>query len=285
MAILLNYDVYNLNCFDDDMSNVRDIQYAEVNGAIVDELMVRTKTDQGNTNVRETWNNDTAILARFQNSLEAGNVSNSGIKIVSFKIQRKLSTDLNSIDVGEVTNNGGVTEFYDYTQPNGSNLVYTIVPIGENGLDGVPIELNMTSSFSGIWLVDKDTNNVLPFDKAFSIGTADSTLNQTRTILETFSKYAQVYYSQNSYETLTLTTVVLPDDGTQSNTKYLDILNKFVTSHTPKVLKFDNGKIMVVDVGNVRTSTPTATWDGYDYFQLTVDVTEIQDFVSYMEGN
>lgn len=283
MALLLDFDVYDFSCFTDDLATVRDVTYAEVNGAIVDEFMVRENVEPI-INTRDTWYNDTRILAKFQNTLEAGNVYNNGIKIVSFNIKRKLATDLNSLDVGTLTSSTNNSyDFYDYTQPNG-NLVYTIIPIGENGLDGTPIDANVTSSFSGIWLVDKDTNNTLPFDKAFSLGNADSTLNQTRTILETFSKYAQVYYSENSYETLTLTTIVLPDDGTQSNAKYLDILNKFITNHTPKLLKFDTGKSLVVDVGNVRTSTPMATWNGYDYFQLTVDVTEIQDVISYLGG-
>lgn len=284
MGILIGYSTFGDEYFSDDLPSVNSITYAEFSGSIIDEISIR-KTDQSTSSIKETWQSDTILLALFQNSLEAGDINNDGVNIASFKVKRRLSTDLDSIDVGEVTYSASQLsyEFYDYTQPNG-NLIYTIVPIGENGLEGTPFNTNVTSSFSGIFLVDKDTNDVLAFDKSFNLGTVDSTLNQNRTILETFSKFAQVIYGQTSYETFTLTTVLLPDDGSQSNAKYLDVLNKFIMSHSPKVLKFDNGKIMVVDIGNVKSSTPTATWDGYDYAQITVDVTETQDFIQYMKG-
>lgn len=284
MGILIGYSTFGDEYFSDDLPSVNSITYAEFSGSIIDEISIR-KTDQSTSSIKETWQSDTILLALFQNSLEAGDINNDGVNIASFKVKRRLSTDLDSIDVGEVTYSASQLsyEFYDYTQPNG-NLIYTIVPVGENGLEGTPFNTNVTSSFSGIFLVDKDTNDVLAFDKSFNLGTVDSTLNQNRTILETFSKFAQVIYGQTSYETFTLTTVLLPDDGSQSNAKYLDVLNKFIMSHSPKVLKFDNGKIMVVDIGNVKSSTPTATWDGYDYTQITVDVTETQDFIQYMKG-
>lgn len=284
MGILIGYSTFGDEYFSDDLPSVNSITYAEFSGSIIDEISIR-KNDQSTSSIKETWQSDTILLALFQNSLEAGDINNDGVNIASFKVKRRLSTDLDSIDVGEVTYSASQLsyEFYDYTQPNG-NLIYTIVPVGENGLEGTPFNTNVTSSFSGIFLVDKDTNDVLAFDKSFNLGTVDSTLNQNRTILETFSKFAQVIYGQTSYETFTLTTVLLPDDGSQSNAKYLDVLNKFIMSHSPKVLKFDNGKIMVVDIGNVKSSTPTATWDGYDYAQITVDVTETQDFIQYMKG-
>lgn len=285
MSLLLNYSVYGYECFSDDLPSVSDIQYVSIGEAIVDEMMIRTKTDQGNTNVKETWNNDTVLLSKFQNSLEAGNINNSGIKISSFQIKRKLVTDLDSIDVGEVVFNGnGSYDFYDYTQQNG-NLLYTIVPMGENGLPGIPFDTNVTSSFSGIWLVDKDTNDVLVFDKSFNIGTVDTSPTQSRVLLSTFSKYPQIFYSgETNYESFTLSTVLIPDDGERSYSKYLDVLNKFILDHKPKIVKFDNGKCLVVDISNPKTSTPTTTWDGYDYIQLSVDVVETDDYISYMKG-
>lgn len=286
MGILIGYSFYGSEYFSDDLSAVRDITYAEFNDAIIDEIMVRGKTDQGTTNVRDTWNNDTYLLAKFQNSLEAGNVNNDGVKIASFEIKRKLATDLDSIHIGEVDFTTNLVEYYDFTQPNGEN-VYTIIPIGENGLDGTPIETNVTSSFSGVWLVNKDTNDVLVFDKTVgnNVGNVDTTMNQNRTLIETFAKYPQVFYgSELNYETFTLSTILLPDDGQQSYAKYLDVLNKFIIDHKPKIAKFDNGKVAVVDISNPKTSTPLVTWDGADYIQLSVDATEIADFIDFMKG-
>lgn len=283
MAILLDYSFYGYDYFDDNLATVRDIQYAELNAAIVDEFMVRENVEPM-INVKDTWDNDMRILAKFQNTLEAGNVYNNGVKIVSFKIKRKLATDLNSLDISTVTFNAtGNYDYFDTTQPNG-NLIYTIVPIGENGLDGTPVDANVLSQFSGTWLVDKNTNNVLAFDKVFNLGTIDSTYNKNRTVLEGFSKYPQVYYGQTGYESFTLTTVIVPDTGNTSSVNYVDIVKNFIDDFEPKLLKMDNGKMLVVDVGNMKTSTPTFTWDGNDYFQVSVDVTEIDSYENYLKG-
>lgn len=293
MSLLLNYSVYDYECFSDDLPAVSDMTYVEVGQSIIDELMIRTKTDQGNTDIRETWNNDTVLLAKFASSLEAGNINNDGVKIVSFKIKRKLVTDLDSIDVGDVMFSGNTNyDFYDYTQKNGNNL-YTVIPIGENGLDGVPFDTTVASSFEGTWLVDKDTNNMLVFDKALSttmsntgsIADISTSFSQSRVLIETFNKFPQVFYTgDTSFESFTLSTVLIPDDGDKSYSKYLDVLNKFINDHKPKLLKFDNGKAIIVDVSNPRTTTPMTTWDGFDYIILSVDVVEVDSYENYFSN-
>jgi hypothetical protein len=241
-------------------------------------------------NIDEKWDNTTSLLAKFNHSLEAGSIANSGNKIVKFRIVRREADQDENGDtyLGEISFDNSASAdltFDDITNPN-TNLIYTVIPVSENGLDGVPREIEVKSDFVGVWIVDKDTGEVLVFDKAIgNVGTVESTFNQQRTQIDTFGSYPQFYYSNDSgYEAFSLSTVILPDDGKRTGKKYKDILNKFIKDHNPKIVKLDTGRVFVADISNMRASSPMVTWDGADYMTITVDVNEIQDYPSYMKG-
>lgn len=287
MGLLLGYDYWGM-IPEDDATSLLTTKYIEVGFSIIDEININSKTNQGVSNVRSDWENTTIILAKFINSLEAGNASNSDNKIIKFKIVRRLLEQEQNEDIflGEVPYSAGTNvdlEFLDMTNPN-DNLTYSVIPVSESGLDGTPQEVSVKSDFTGIWIVDKDTKQVMVFDKAIgSVGNVDNTLNEDRIQIDTFYKYPQFYYGESQYESFTLTTVVLPDEGERLDKKYKEILKNFV-DHKPKIVKTDTGKIMVADISNVRTSVPMNNWDGYSYMQLTVDVTECEDYEAFMKG-
>jgi hypothetical protein len=241
-------------------------------------------------NIDEKWDNTTSLLAKFNHSLEAGSIANSGNKIVKFRIVRREADQDENGDtyLGEISFDNAASAdltFDDITNPN-TDLIYTVIPVSENGLDGVPREIEIKPSFVGVWIVDKDTGEVLVFDKAIgNVGTVESTFNQQRTQIDTFGSYPQFYYSNDSgYEAFSLSTVILPDDGKRTGKKYKDILNKFIKDHNPKIVKLDTGRVFVADISNMRASSPMVTWDNADYMTITVDVTETQDYPSYMKG-
>jgi hypothetical protein len=241
-------------------------------------------------NIDEKWDNNTLLLAKFNNNLEAGSIANNGNRITKFRIvRREADQDQNEdIYLGEVpfdnTSDADIV-FEDVSNPN-LDLIYTVIPVSESGLDGFPREINVKSDFAGIWIVDKDTREVLAFDKAIgNVGNVDSTYNLQRTQIDTFGNYPQFYYSNDSgYETFTLSTVILPEDGKRTGKKYKDILNMFIKDHNPKIVKTDTGRIFVADISNIRSSTPMVTWENADYVTITCDVTECYDYESFMKG-
>lgn len=290
MGVLLGYD-YFASIPEDDSVSLTNVKNTEYSAAIIDEISLRSKTDQGMTNIRNGWENDSAYLSKFINTLESGNLANDGVKIVKFRIVRRLADQSQSEDIqmGEVSFTAGTNaelSFTDSTQPN-QKLIYTIIPVGENGLDGQFKEVTVDSSdsFTGWWVVDKDTGNVLPFDSAIgSVGNVDGQLNQDRIMLETFNKYAQVYYGEKEYHSFSLTTTIVPKDLEKSGNLYLDILTKFIKQHKPFIIKAENGMVYVADIGNTRFSSPLNTWNGFDPLTITIDCTEVQDYEEFMKG-
>lgn len=291
MGILLGLDVWTLEVFEDDSASLQEIESLEVTGVIVDEISIRTKTDQGTGNVREAnWNNDTIMIARFNNTLEAGNLSNEGVNISKFRIvRREVDQDQNAdIQLGEVEFLGGDVdlEFIDGSIPN-RGLVYTIIPVGENDLDGTPREvvIQNVNMFNGVWVYDKDTQETLVFDKAIgSVSSIESSLVQNRTVIETFAPLPQIYSNSTAYHQFSLTSVFLPEEFQRSGDIYMSILNKFIKQNKQFLVKLDSGLTYVGNLSNVRTTTPQVTWSAHDYIQVSVDFTETDTVENYMKG-
>lgn len=284
MAII-GLDAFGLNAFQSYSPPVRNIKYLEMKNAIYDEIHIREKTDGITTeNIKEDWQMDTILLAKFLGDLEAGNINNAGVKIEKFAIKRRKLNELKSITLAYkdfVNNNQFV--YTDYTQPN-DEFIYSIVPVGENGLEGQENSIIIKSDFTGWFLVDKDTNEVLAFDKFIGNEvTFDTTLNQGRVQIDTLTRFPSVFYTDQEYHEFQLKTVILPEDWQRSGQKYEQILNQFVRSHKPFLAKGGSGEVYVVDVHSPSKTAPQNTWTGRDYFELTLNCTEIMTYEEYMQ--
>ena len=284
MAII-GLDAFGLNAFQSYSPPVRNIKYLEMKNAIYDEIHIREKTNGITTeNIKEDWQMDTILLAKFLSDLEAGNINNAGVKIEKFAIKRRKLNELKSVTLAYkdfVNNNQFV--YTDYTQPN-DEFIYSIVPVGENGLEGQENSIIIKSDFTGWFLVDKDTNEVLAFDKFIgNEGTFDTTLNQGRVQIDTLTRYPSVFYTDQEYHEFQLKTVIIPEDWQRSGQKYEQILNQFVRSHKPFLAKGGSGEIYVVDVHSPSKSAPQNVWTERDYFELTLTCTEIMTYEEYMQ--
>lgn len=282
MVTIIGYSAYGSEFFKSPSPPVRKINKVVLKGSIVDELMVRQSTD-GFDESREEWSVPTRLLAKFVGDLEGGNIQNDGLVIERFSIRRRRASELDSIVVGyrDFVNDTQIS-FTDYSQPN-DKLIYSISPMS-NDLEGEPHEAEAESDFTGWWLVDVDDNSVLGFDK-FLDGEPDveTSITQGRTVIETLSKFPQVYYDEMEYHSFSLSTVIIPSEFERSGRKFEDVLNLFTRKHKAFVVKSSDGRLFVCDVSNPRFSTPLNTWKQRDYGTLTLDFVEVQDYKEYMQ--
>lgn len=282
---IIGLDAFGINAFKSYSPPVRNIKYMEVKNAIYDEIHIREKTEGIDTsNIKEDWQIDTILLAKFLGDLEAGNISNQGVQIEKFAIKRRKLNEINGITLGYkdfINNNQFIYE--DYTQPN-DEFIYSIVPIGENGLEGNETSIIVNSDFTGWHVVDRETNEVLSFDKFIgSEGTVDTTLNQGRVEIDTLSRFKNIFYTDQEYHTFQLRAVFLPEEWQRSGQQYETILNQFVRSHKPFLVKGASGEVYIADCHSPTKSAPQNIYAGRDYMELTLNFTEIMTYEEYME--
>lgn len=263
---------------------VQNISSIELKNCIVDELHLRERTDVNLTSSKDTWQIDTYLLAQFFNNLEAGSIVNNGIEIVQFAIKRRKLSEINNITLGYVDFvNGEVSEYFDYTQGN-DDYIYTLVPIAENGLEGTVNEVQIKSDFTGWWIIDKtDSNNILACD-TFLDGEPSvfTQLNQGRVVLETLNRFPQVYYTDKSYHTFTLSAAVPinPEENNSTSKEYSKILS-MLNSRKPFIAKSGSGDLYIVEISNLRKGTPINTYFGRDYMTVNFDCLEILSETDY----
>lgn len=242
--------------------------------------------DASQLRVKENWQMDTRLLAKFLGDLEAGNINNSGIEIIEFAVKRRRIDEIGFVTLKKIPfENNKRIEYIDNTQPN-DQLIYSIVPIGENGLEGKTNDIQIESDFVGWWIVDKyDINNTIRLD-TFINGTGqemvNTSLNQGRVSMETMNKYPQVYYTEQEYHSMTLNATIIPSEWERSNKDYQKVL-KAVTAHAPMIVKGSNGSIFVCDLYAPKGASLVNATKTYDYFNITLEAMEVQDYKEFME--
>lgn len=242
--------------------------------------------DASQLRVKEEWQLDTRLLAKFLGDLEAGNINNSGIQIVEFAVKRRRVDELKytTLDKIPFVNNQKV-EYLDNTQPN-DQLIYSIVPIGENGLEGKTNDVQIESDFVGWWIIDKDDiENTIKLDTYISGSGQEqinTTLNQGRVSLETMNKYPQIYYNEQEYHSMTLSATIIPSEWERSNKDYKRILQA-ITSRKPMIVKGSNGSIFVCDVYAPKAASLVNSTKTYDWLNITLEAVEVEDYNVFME--
>ncbi len=261
------------------------IKNIEFKNCILDEIHIREKTTNiDNTAVKESWQLDSILLARFLNNLEAGNIINEGRIITKFIIKRRNLGELDNITLHEIPYESGIKqtlEFIDYTQSAG-DLIYSIVPIDESGLDGKTNEIQHESIFTGVWLVDKNDNFTFGFDKQWGgeMRNLDIALQQGRIEIPSLSKYYGVYYTPEEFVRFSLSAVIMPSNF--SIAEWNSLVNK-ITQHIPLIVKSGSGDIYVCDVYSPQKSTWLVNaYRKNDPVEISVECMEIMSVQEYM---
>jgi hypothetical protein len=287
MSFLIGIDFYGKEVFSSPTPPIREIKYVEAKNSIVDEIHVRERTDGlvDVTSTKQDWQPDSILLPMFKGDYEAGNLNNGGIPITEFAVKRRKSGDTKNLTLAHMpfVNNEQLV-YEDYLQTN-DDYIYSIVPVGVNGLEGRPNEATVKSDFVGFYLLNKnDLTNIIPFDKFMDSGSpmVNMQLNQGRTEIKTMTRFPTVFYDDTNYHSFTLESVFLPNENERSNKAYERIL-ELVNKHEPVLLKGSDGTLMIVDISNVRRNVVQNSWEGNDYFVLQVDCVEISDLESYIE--
>ena len=104
--------------------------------------------------------------------------------------------------------------------------------------------------------MDKDTNNVLKFDKVIDneIRTVEKTLNQGRIQLR-HSTNIHLYITQIRVYFFLSSAVFVPSEFQRSGKMYETMLNNFIRQHKPFIVKGSDGSIYIADISNPKINS------------------------------
>lgn len=273
--------------FESPLPPIREMKYLEIKNSIVDEIYIREKTDYtvNTTSTKDDWVIDTVFHAQFNGNLEAGNINNNGIPIESFAVKRRKVNETAKLLIARLPfSNNDQLIYDDYLQAN-DEYIYSVTPVGVNGLEGYPTETKIKSEFTGWYLIDKNNlNNIVAFDSFLgdSAQNYNLQLNQGRTEIKTFGKFPTVFYDNSNYHSFSLEGFFYGTEEESSIRMYERILD-MVNNHEPMLVKGSDGTLVIADVSNPRKNTLQNSWSGNDYFTLQLDVVEVLDEEDYVQ--
>lgn len=225
------------------------------------------------------WNYSTVVHAKFENTLEAGNISGQGYSIQKLRIQKRKKDSYEWVNVEEIpyVKNQTDYEFVDKYVENEESYIYSLVPIAANILGARILSNEIKTEFEGVFLSDKDNNYKLLYDIEYG----SITHNVNSNVFESPDcKYPIVAYSSIDYISFPInaTFVTVSSENGDVDIRAEKIarenLLKFIKNGKPKVYKDSKGECRIISITDKPTETPISV-EGIS--KLSFNAVEIGD--------
>lgn len=230
---------------------------------IYDEVYMTLDTNIKDDGNREKWSLKTIMNSKFENDLEAGTIDGNGHVVTRLQLYRRLyssTSDWVLIGDTDYTDEFNVYSFVDNTAENGKTYEYAIMPVA-NKIAG---ELNKSEpqkvEYEGVYISDTENNFRIELD--FQQDTIQHNRNSAL-ITPLNGKYPIAVFGKQDYRTSSLT--FLPISQKQIDTGGTDIngrdertvrdkVTSFLNNGKAKILRNDNGDVMIIASQNVQTN-------------------------------
>ena len=264
-------------------TNVADTDYIElhIENGLVDEVYADDNTNfEFTTNKPTEWNFSTILDGKFDNSLEAGNISGQGYSIQSIKIQKRKIDDSKWIDVAILPYNSSFEDYniIDNYVANDESYIYALIPITSTVLGERVLSNQVDVEFEGMFLSDKTHNYHLLYD----VNAPDITHNTVSNVFELpASKYPIVTTSQIDYVSFPVEATVVTEGSSygqidiKAEKRARENLMNFIKNRKPKVYRDDLGEIRLIMVTDKPQIVPLDGARGIA--KVSFNATEIGD--------
>lgn len=253
--MIIGYDLYgNSNAMVFQTINpIGSIYRIELTDSIIDEVEVRERTDLIYSSTKEEWTYDTLLLAKFQNNLEAGNISLGGMLVEKIMLKKRRVEDLVWQDLISYTIQDGVNvyQFVDRLVEAGTEYEYAILPIGEGNFEGQYNVDRIVAEFEGTYICDKD--NIFRLLYNLEYGDIENIISSS--VIETFAQYPVVSYGNLDYRQGSIQCLLLSDvtvDSGDIDLAQEKMLRKqvmqFLKNKKPKILKDNSGNYLMIAI-------------------------------------
>ena len=281
MIIGLDFFGFNEGAVFNTINSINKFYRLEIQKAIFDEIHIRQRTDVSLDNQKQEWQVDSRLLAKFKNSLEAGNLDlqEQLIELIRFK-KRKLG-DLGWMNVEDIAYSLEQTVYSHndkYTEA-GEIYEYAITPVAFGGFEGDYVIQEIECEFESTWLLDKLNNYKLMHDLEYG---DIETIIPSNVYEPLGSEYPIVSFNGSlKFRRGTITCKLVSDatidngdiDVRQEKLTRKTIMN-FLTNKKPKILKDGGGNYMLVSIINNPRLKPLNQL-GQLIYDVTFDFVEV----------
>lgn len=205
---------------------------------------------------KEIWGYDTIFLATFNNTLEAGNISNNGYDIDYLVFKRRNIENLAWTTFAKIKYDPSVKyyQLIDRLAMAGETYEYCVVPVagsieGQENIQQVDVE------FDNVWIVDNSSSVRLIYD----INYGDISYRDNTTTIDTLeNKYPFTFTTPLSYREGSNGAKLISETSAwnskldiRSERKLRENILKFISDRKPKMIKDGLGRAYIVMIKDI----------------------------------
>lgn len=219
---------------------------------VIDDVWLRsqvmTEVEMNNMTIDTipTWTGDTLLLAHFEDTLNAGTLTNISGNIDNWEVYRKETNESSFKLLKELS--GTEESFTDVTAQPFKTYKYQVIATNDNErsepIVGIDTYINVYNNL----LIDTITNEVLVLDLDLDEG--KHTLNTNYSINSGYGKYPSMMRGRNRYYTMQMKAIPISNYGSffttiEQSTDYMQQVENFIENGNMKILKTRKGFIRV----------------------------------------
>ncbi len=191
----------------------------------------------------ETYEINTLFLANFEDSLEAGNLSNSDLPITHWRIYRKKEGETLYTMIAEIPALPTESRYYDKLAQNKVEYDYEIKAVS-SGIEGDGILGNGVVDFYGWILSDIEVDTMYKFD--VEVESSDIRVMRDMHRYDNYSEKPAFSFGKKKFKEGSLKTIPLSYDSNECTLETLDALGDFIDNGEVKILKNTKGEVFYV---------------------------------------
>lgn len=279
--MILGYNSLMGDVVDTPQIPVQNINYIEVSNCIVDEIQVRSTVV--NQTDKESFTNDTIMLAKFLGDMEAGNIGMRENKIAKLRLKRREVGKVKFTTIKEFPFEDQILskayQFLDYEPKGNIEYEYFVIPVDESGIEGRGTAISALLNFEGWWLIDLDDPENYSLQFIFNMDSVNINTEQDRFELSTFAKFPYVKYGAKHCKRGSLNSLFadLSCSDSVPLIKLVSKLDEMAQKHKSYLLKDGNGHRYIVDIHSPVEQTYEAIKDISDISVEWYQVGEVND--------
>jgi hypothetical protein len=252
---------------------------------VIDEIKIDETLDSENSIEQTPWTMDTGFLCHFLNSLEAGNLTNNGIKIQKIRFKRRKVGDLTwqtMIDYpfSDDIENYDTEDFYICA---GYNYDYTLIPVVQN-FEGVGVTSNITPMYKSLFLTGRNSSgDLVNYPLRFDLNLSDISLNEDKTVMKTLSsQYPAILCGGSKYMSGSLAFDIISPNcesnsgkiDMQAENAYRESFEEFIHTGKPMLVRTHSFYTLGV-LSDIKKNPLFGDDAGWGLYKYTCTFTEI----------
>ena len=249
----------------------------------IDTLLGSRDTMTDDEIINAKWDFDTVLRALFQDNALAGNIDYAVSEIDRIRLKRRKHGDVYWLTLAEkeIHSSGDLEFTFDDKTAAAGVYEYAVVPV-MGDIEGSFFANTIESKFNGMFILDATG----VFGTELEIK-CDTQANQPATVITTLARRFPyvVHNSEVRYDSGNASGFFVEKHAGDYDLKggfdYRKQLNAFLLNGLPKILKFDDGRMWLVDITSPQVSH--ASQDHPEFVLTSFDWTETGDAENYYD--